>query len=116
MLFYFSFSLVSLPTWQKFGEITGKTRVSYSELGKITGKTRVLPCGFYCECTLELESFETHSNIMLEMGFMLGIILDSKKVHLSPKEIHLSISIDILNVQKMEIIYRGKLFALFISL
>ncbi len=28
----------------KLEEITGKTRVFYSELGKITGKTRVLPC------------------------------------------------------------------------
>ena len=29
----------------KLGEITGKTRVLFSELGEITGKTRVLPCG-----------------------------------------------------------------------
>ncbi len=29
----------------KLGEITGKTRVLYSELGEITGKTWVLPCG-----------------------------------------------------------------------
>ncbi len=29
----------------KLGEITGKTRVLYSEWGNITGKTRVLPCG-----------------------------------------------------------------------
>ncbi len=29
----------------KLGEITGKTRVLYSELGEITGRTRVLPCG-----------------------------------------------------------------------
>ncbi len=29
----------------KLGEITGKTRVLYSELGEITGKTQVLPCG-----------------------------------------------------------------------
>ena len=36
----------NLPTWQNWGEITGKTRVLYSELGKITDKTRVLPCGF----------------------------------------------------------------------
>ncbi len=30
------------PHVAKLGEITGKTRVLYSELGKITGKTRVL--------------------------------------------------------------------------
>ncbi len=30
----------------KLGEITGKTRVLYSELGEITGKTRVLPGGY----------------------------------------------------------------------
>ncbi len=29
----------------KLGEITGKTRVLYSEFGEITGKTRVLPGG-----------------------------------------------------------------------
>ncbi len=29
----------------KLDEITGKTRVRYSELGEITGKNRVLPCG-----------------------------------------------------------------------
>ncbi len=29
----------------KLGEITGKTRVLYSELGEITGKTRDLPGG-----------------------------------------------------------------------
>ncbi len=29
----------------KLGEITGKTRVLYSELGEIIGKTRVLPDG-----------------------------------------------------------------------
>ncbi len=29
----------------KLGEITGKTRVLYSELWEITGKTRVMPCG-----------------------------------------------------------------------
>ena len=33
------------PHVAKLGEITGKTRVLYSELGKITGKTRVLPGG-----------------------------------------------------------------------
>ncbi len=30
----------------KLGEITGKTRVLYSELMEITGKTRVLPCEY----------------------------------------------------------------------
>ncbi len=32
------------PHVAKLGEITGKTRVLYSESGEITGKTRVLPC------------------------------------------------------------------------
>ncbi len=34
----------------KLGEITGKTRVLYSELGEITGKTRVLPGGMSTGC------------------------------------------------------------------
>ncbi len=33
----------------KLGEITGKTRVLYSELGEITGETRVLSCVYILE-------------------------------------------------------------------
>ncbi len=37
--------ILSHPTTHvaKLGEITGKTRVLYSEFGQITGKSRVLP-------------------------------------------------------------------------
>ena len=40
----------------KLGEITGKTRVLYSELGEITGKTRVLPGGINHHMPFHTES------------------------------------------------------------
>ena len=40
-----NYKIVMLSYMEKLGEITGKTRVVYSELAGTTGKTRILPCG-----------------------------------------------------------------------
>ncbi len=61
----------------KLGEITGKTRVLFSELGEITGKTRVLYSEFgeIIGKTRVLPGGKCHLRLILSGGKGLGPIL-----------------------------------------